>query len=79
MTRCVVTIDVFSRSDPALCMSNMKRKVLERELSKLGWWRERHGSNHDIWTDGKKRLTVPRYQEVNELTAKGILRKARGL
>lgn len=56
----------------------MKRKELERKLTKSGWWLLRHGGNHDIWTDGKLEEPVPRHAEINELLAKKILRKAGG-
>lgn len=37
----------------------------------------RQGANHEIWRIGGERIVVPRHREVNELTAEGILRKAR--
>jgi hypothetical protein len=30
----------------------MKRRLLEAELKKWGWRLLRHGSNHDVWTNG---------------------------
>ena len=54
----------------------MRRKALEKRLKKFGWWLDRHGSNHDIWTNGELVEPVPRHQEINELLAKKILRKA---
>lgn len=56
----------------------MKRKVLERALRKLGWSLVRHGGLHDIWGRGLERIPVPRHGELNEYTAKAILREARG-
>ncbi|WP_155309793.1 type II toxin-antitoxin system HicA family toxin [Desulfosarcina ovata] len=55
----------------------MKRKKLEAELTKLGWWLERHGGNHDIWTNGDRQEPVPRHSEINEKLARSILNKAR--
>jgi mRNA interferase HicA len=55
----------------------MKRKKLEDELKKMGWWLLRHGGNHDIWTDGDRQEPVPRHNEINEKLARSILRKAR--
>jgi mRNA interferase HicA len=43
----------------------MKRKKLEAELAKFGWWLERHGGNHDIWTNGDRQEPVPRHSEIN--------------
>ena len=48
----------------------MKKKDLERKLKKAGWWLDRHGSNHDIWTNGKITNQVPRHAEVNKLLPK---------
>ena len=56
----------------------MKRKELESRLRGLEWYPSRHGRRHDIWTDGKQELTVPRHREVNEYTAKAILKEAEG-
>ncbi|MHC4471217.1 MAG: type II toxin-antitoxin system HicA family toxin [Planctomycetota bacterium] len=56
----------------------MRRRELERELSKLGWWLLRHGRRHDVWTDGEAEEYVPRHREVNERLARSILRRARG-
>ncbi|NGX54316.1 MAG: hypothetical protein K1000chlam4_01042 [Chlamydiae bacterium] len=55
----------------------MKRKDVEQKLRKLGWWSGRHGGSHDIWTNGMMTTQVPRHKEINELTAKSILKKAR--
>jgi len=56
----------------------MKRKDLERALLSLGWWLKREGGNHSVWTDGVKTQMVPRHNEINEYTAKAILKSARG-
>jgi mRNA interferase HicA len=55
----------------------MKRRDLEKELQKLGWKLVRHGSRHDIWSDGEQEEAMPRHNEINELLARKILRKAR--
>jgi mRNA interferase HicA len=55
----------------------MKRKKLEDNLKKLGWWFLRHGGNHDIWTNGDRQEPIPRHNEINEKLAHSILRKAR--
>lgn len=54
----------------------MKKKDLEKKLKALGWWLDRHGGNHDIWTNGLISTQIPRHSEVNELLAKSILKKA---
>jgi len=55
----------------------MKRRELEKELKKLGWWFVRHGGNHDIWTNGDLQEPIPRHNEINERLAQSILRKAK--
>lgn len=54
----------------------MKKRELEKRLREAGWWLDRHGSNHDIWTNGKMTNQVPRHAEVNELLAKSIVKEA---
>lgn len=54
----------------------MKKRDLEKKLAKLGWWLDRHGGNHDVWTNGFISEAVPRHNEVNEILAKKILRTA---
>ena len=54
----------------------MKKKALEKRLKKYGWWLDRHGSNHDIWTNGKVAEPVPRHPEINEMISRKILKKA---
>ena len=55
----------------------MKRRDLEKKLAELGWYFERHGGNHDVWTNGKESEPLPRHNEINEYLAKKILKKAR--
>jgi len=56
----------------------MKRRDIERELRALGWFLTRHGGRHDVWSNGERELIVPRHNEINEYTAKAILKEARG-
>ena len=55
----------------------MKKKDLEKELSKHGWKFCNHGGNHDIWTNGVMKQAVPKHREINKFTAKGILKTAK--
>ncbi len=57
----------------------MKRRELERTLEELGWRLARHGRQHDVWVKGETEIAVPRHREINEYTAKAILRQARGV
>ncbi len=56
----------------------MKRRELERKLKDLGWDLIRHGRKHDIWANDEREVIVPRHNEINEYTAKAILKQARG-
>ncbi len=56
----------------------MKRSDLERRLRELGWEFARHGGRHDVWAKGDHEIAVPRHREINEYTAKAILKEARG-
>jgi mRNA interferase HicA len=55
----------------------MKKRDLEKELKKVGWWFLRHGGKHDVWTNGKDEETVPRHTDINENLARKIIRKAK--
>ena len=56
----------------------MKRRELEKKLTKHGWRFLRHGGNHDVWTDGSREEAVPRHNEINEMLARKILKQAKG-
>jgi len=56
----------------------MKRKEVEKRLRRAGWQLVRHGRRHDIWSDGKREVAVPRHNEINEYTAKYIVKEAEG-
>jgi len=56
----------------------MKRRDLERQLRERGWMLARHGGKHDVWVRDERELVVPRHAEINEYTAKAILREAGG-
>ncbi|MGB5695724.1 MAG: type II toxin-antitoxin system HicA family toxin [Polyangiales bacterium] len=54
----------------------MKRKDLVKRLRRLGWVLVREGAQHSVFSDGLRRLAVPRHKEINENTAKAILNAA---
>ena len=56
----------------------MKRRDLIRKLEGAGWWLDRRGSNHDIYTNGKAFEPISRQREINEILAKKVI-KRRGL
>jgi predicted RNA binding protein YcfA (HicA-like mRNA interferase family) len=56
----------------------MKKKDVEKELNNAGWWLKSHAAKHDKWTNGVDIIMVPRHSEINENTARGILKEAKG-
>ena len=56
----------------------MKRKDLLKLLKKNGWWLEREGGSHTIYTNGKVSEPISRQTEIDEILAKAII-KRRGL
>ncbi|MBI3535519.1 MAG: type II toxin-antitoxin system HicA family toxin [Deltaproteobacteria bacterium] len=55
----------------------MKKRDLEKILKTMGWSFLREGGNHEIWTNGVDTEAVPRHSEINENTAKGIIKRAK--
>lgn len=57
----------------------MKRRELVQKLNKLGWYPVRQ-SKHEIFgkVGQEHTIPVPRHAEINEHTARGILRAAGG-
>ena len=53
----------------------MKRRDLIKLLKKNGWWLLRHGGRHDIWTNGTSSEAIERHREINEITARKIIRR----
>ena len=55
----------------------MKKTELLQKLNKQGAFFVRHGAKHDVYFQPKtnKEATVPRHTEINEYTAKAILKK----
>ena len=54
----------------------MKKKELIKKLKKYGWLKFGEGANHEIWTNGEQKLSIPRHAEINEITAKSIVKTA---
>lgn len=60
----------------------MKKKDLLKHLKGLSRSNDvtfemlRQGANHELWVFNGQRLTIPRHNEINELTAKGIIGEA---
>jgi mRNA interferase HicA len=55
----------------------MKKTDLEKILKKLGAGFLREGGSHEVWiSKSGKKFTIPRHREINEVTAKKILKQA---
>lgn len=57
----------------------MKKRDLDKELARAGWWLKRQGGGHEIWTNGEETEPVPRHREINERLAKKIIDVAKRL
>jgi len=55
----------------------VKRKDLIKQLHAFGWELLREGASHSIFTNGVRKVTVPRHKEINENTARSILKEAK--
>ena len=67
-THMVCIIKVYGRT-------LMKRRDLIKKLEDAGFRFKEHGGNHDTYKRGSDTEQVPRHAEINEITAKKILRK----
>lgn len=55
----------------------MKLRKLIKSVEENGWRFDHHGANHDIYTNGKQQIPIPRHSDVNEMLAKDIIRKTK--
>jgi len=53
----------------------VKRRDLIKKLEQNGWYLKRHGSNHDIYTNGIKSEPISHTREIDEILAKKILKR----
>jgi len=53
----------------------LKRRILIKKLEKAGFRFKEHGGNHDTYIRGNDIEQIPRHREINEITAKMILKK----
>lgn len=54
----------------------MKRRDLIKKLEAEGATFDHEGANHTIYKAAGQNISVPRHREINEQTAKGILKDA---
>lgn len=55
----------------------MKRRKLIKSIEENGWWFDHEGTNHTIYTNGKQFEPIPRHPDVNEQTAKDIIKRTK--
>ena len=53
----------------------LKRRDLIKKLEAAGFQFKEHGGNHDTYKRGKDTEQIPRHNEINEITARQILKK----
>ena len=53
----------------------MKRRDLIKLLERNGWYLQREGGNHTVYTDGKRCEQIPRHTEINEILANKIIKR----
>ena len=53
----------------------MKQRDLIKLLEAAGFVFKEHGGNHDKYQRGNDIIIVPRHREINEITAKKIIKK----
>jgi mRNA interferase HicA len=55
---------------------SVKRKDLVRYFEKNGFYMLREGSNHSIYTNGKKVVPVKRHKQFDRITANELCKQA---
>ncbi|MBR1635371.1 MAG: type II toxin-antitoxin system HicA family toxin [Lachnospiraceae bacterium] len=53
----------------------MKKRDLVKKLKKAGFVLEEHGARHDKYRRGNDYETIPRHNEINENTARDIIKR----
>ena len=53
----------------------LKRRDLIKKLEEAGFVFLEHGGNHDTYVRNGQKEQIPRHAEINEITAKKILKK----
>ena len=53
----------------------MKQRDLVKRLEAAGFEFKEHGGNYDTYKRGSDIEQVPRHKEINEITAKNVLKK----
>lgn len=43
-------------------------------VAEIGFVLKRQGRDHELWLCGQTEIVIPRHREINELTARGVLK-----
>ena len=62
---------------PMVYIEKVKKRDVEQALKECRWWKYDEGANHEKWTNGALKTTLPRHREIKEFTARGIIKLAR--
>lgn len=64
-------------TESTISVRDVKRRDLEKHLSRSGCFLHRHGGGHDIWLNPATRAesAVPRHREIATGTARAICRQ----
>jgi mRNA interferase HicA len=53
----------------------LKRRIQSADQARRVAWRlVRQGGRHEVWQCGSTKVTIPRHREINEITARAILK-----
>lgn len=56
----------------------MKKREMEKLLKEAGFWKQKNGTRHEIWTNGKERIALSHgSSNVAPCTLKSFLSKVR--
>lgn len=53
----------------------VQRTKVEKTFRNNGWYFLRHGSKHDIWTNGKVKTQIPRHPKISDKLFQGLIKK----
>jgi len=53
----------------------LEAKRFDKRFLNKGWYFQRHGRKHDIFTDGIHTEQIPRHAEKNEILTKAMIKK----
>lgn len=52
-----------------------KRRIVEERFKQNGWFFIRHGGNHDIWSNGVIKTSLPRHPKFSDALFEALIKK----